>query len=97
MTKFDKTSFNYFGGYLTYGPDRKFIARFKHKGPFTKAIFLKELIKNHDVESYFAAMEYGKAPLQILKEANEAWWVATVEDYYGRTLSEIFPSRQKAA
>lgn len=96
MTKFDKTSFNYFGGYLTYGPDRKFVARFKHRGPFTKAVFLKELIKNHTVESYFDQLKT-KAPLAILTDANQAWWDATIEKYYGRPISEILPSRQKAA
>lgn len=95
MTKFDKTQFNYFGGYLTYlgsfdgqktyggenvhptrigTPIPQFVARFKYKGPFTKAVFLKELIKNHTAETYFAALEAGKAPLEVLRDANEAWY-----------------------
>lgn len=84
MTRFAKNDFTYHGGYLTYGTDRKFVARFKHSGPYTKAKFLKELIKNHSVESYFAALEAGKAPLQILRDANEIWFVDTMNNYYGR-------------
>jgi hypothetical protein len=45
MTKFDKTKFETSGEYVHY--EGKFVARFKHKGPFTKAKFLKELIANH--------------------------------------------------
>ena len=51
-----------------------FIARFKHKGPITKAKFLKELIKNHTVEDYAAAILFGAAPVTILKEKNAAWY-----------------------
>lgn len=35
MTKFIKAEFNTSGEYLTYGQDRKFVARFKHRGPLT--------------------------------------------------------------
>ena len=41
MTKFNKSELNFDGMYLTYGVDRKFVARFKHRGPFTKAKFIK--------------------------------------------------------
>ena len=81
MTKFDKTQFSYHGGYLTYGQDCKFVARFKHRGPFTKAVFLKELIKNHTVESYFAALEARQAPLQVLAAANENWYYGILNDF----------------
>jgi hypothetical protein len=50
-----------------------FIARFKYKGPITKAKFLKELIKNHTVEDYAAAILFGAAPFTVLKEKNAAW------------------------
>lgn len=50
-----------------------FIARFKHKGPITKAKFLKELIKNHTVEDYANAYLFGMAPIAILKDKNPAW------------------------
>lgn len=71
MTKFNKTSFEYHGGYLHYTTDageRKFVARFKHRGPVTKAKFLKTLIKHYAVEEYFSKLENLKeAPLQILQ------------------------------
>lgn len=89
MTKFNKALINKAGEYVTYGTDRKFIARFKHRGPFTKAKFLKELIANHTVESYFAEMEAGKAPLAILRDANEDWYHGTIEAYYGRTMDQL--------
>lgn len=75
MTKFDNALFSYHGGYLTYGSDRRFVARFKHKSPFTKAVFLKELIRNHTVEGYFTKLEVNdKAPLTILADANPDWF-----------------------
>jgi hypothetical protein len=67
MTKFVKTNFEYHGGYLHYtteAGERKFVARFKHRGPVTKAKFLKTLIKHYSVEEYFSRL--GEAPLQIL-------------------------------
>lgn len=96
MTKFNKSDFNFHGGYLTYTgnyegrpvyedkpgvhPSRVgtgvdlFIARFKHKGPITKAKFLKELIANHTVEDYVNAYKFGIAPVAILKDKNPAWY-----------------------
>lgn len=74
MTKFAKTNFDKSGEYVFYGTDRKFVARFKHKGPITKAKFLKELIANHSVESYFAELDSGKAPLAILRDVNPEWF-----------------------
>jgi len=50
MTKFDRKSFEYFGGYLTYKGE--FVARFKHSRR-DKAYFLSFLIKNFTVEEYF--------------------------------------------
>ena len=88
MTAFTKTNFEYHGGYLHYtteAGERKFVARFKHKGPFTKAKFLKELIANHTVESYFVEMSTGKAPLAILRDANEDWYYSTLEAFSGRS------------
>lgn len=89
MTKFDKALINKDGEFVTYGADRKFIARFKHRGPFTKAKFLKELIANHTVEGYFAELEAGKAPLAILREANEDWYISVIEAYYGRSMDQL--------
>jgi len=74
MTAFVKKDFNFDGLFLTYGVDRKFVARFKHRGPVTKAKFLKELIANHSVQSYFAELDAGKAPIAILRDANKDWF-----------------------
>ena len=74
MNKFTKDNLHRDGQYLLYGNDRKFVARFKHGGPFTMAKFRKELIANHTPESYFKAHASGKAPLTILQEANPSWY-----------------------
>ena len=74
MTKFEKANFEYHGGYIHYNTpegERKFVARFKHRGPVTKAKFLKTLIKHYTVEEYFnrlggAYNPNGEASLQIL-------------------------------
>lgn len=76
MTAFTKENILSDGMYVYYAKDgiqtpwneRKFIARFKHRGPVTKAKFLKSLKKNYTVEDYFAKMETGKAPLQIFQD-----------------------------
>lgn len=51
-----------------------FIARFKYKGPITKTKFLKELIKNHTVESYANEYLFGGSPIGILKNKNPTWY-----------------------
>lgn len=74
MTAFTKINFESGnGGYIHYntGTERKFVARFKHRGPVTKAKFIKTLIKHYSVEGYFARLggafnPKGEAPLQIL-------------------------------
>jgi hypothetical protein len=83
---FNKALINKDGEYVTYGTDRKFIARFKHRGPFTKAKFIKELIANHTIEGYFTEMEAGKAPLAILRDANEDWYYGILEAFSGKKL-----------
>lgn len=70
MTKFDKSRFDFHGGYLHYTTqegERKFVARFKHvKGD--RAGFTKFLIANFSVEEYFRALEIEKkSPLPILE------------------------------
>ena len=91
-SRFDKKLFSYHGGFLTYGSEengqpKKFVARFKHKGPFTKAKFLKELIANHTVEDYFMALEHTrKAPLEILRDKNEDWYYDILEAFGGHDL-----------
>ena len=92
ITRFDKKLFSYHGGFLTYGSEengqrKKFVARFKHKGPFTKAKFMKELIANHTVEDYFIALEHNrKAPLEILRDKNEDWYYDILEAFGGHDL-----------
>jgi len=82
MTKFVKSLFVTSGDYVHY--EGKFVARFKHKkSPFTKAKFFKELIENHSVEDYFAEMAAGKAPLIILRDANEDWYYSILEAFSG--------------
>ena len=66
MSKFTKEGFEFFGGYLTYGPDKRFVARFKYRGGATKlGEFKAFLIKNVPVEEYFEAYKQGLAPLTI--------------------------------
>ena len=84
MTKFAKALFVTSGDYVHY--EGKFVARFKHRGPITKAKFLKELIANHTVESYFAEMQKGNAPLVILRDANEDWYYSILEAFSGKSL-----------
>jgi hypothetical protein len=85
-TRFDKKLFHHSGEYLYYydGESHKFVARFKHKGPFTKAKFIKELIANHTVEDYFMALVHNrKAPLAILRDKNEDWYYGILEAFAG--------------
>jgi hypothetical protein len=84
MSRFVNAQINKEGEYVTYGADRKFIARFKHRGPITKAKFLRELVANHTVESYFAALDAGKAPLAILRDANPDWYYGIIEAWRTR-------------
>ena len=90
MTKFDKSKFTYYSGYLMY--DGQFVARFKYsRVPVSKAVFLKQLLKNHTVEEYFHKHQVlGIAPLTILEQADRKWyettlakWKAKIEQRYG--------------
>lgn len=62
--KFDRQQFNWDCMYLTYGPNRTFVARFKNGG---MSHFRSFLIKNFSVEEYFAQREANVAPLTILE------------------------------
>ena len=65
MTKFVNKEFNYDGMYLTYGADRRFVARFKYGGMVAFKKFLRE---NFTVEEYFDLLENeGLAPLKVLE------------------------------
>lgn len=63
MAKFDKSKFTNSGDYMHY--EGQFVARFKHKGPFTRAKLIKALIEFYDTEAYFARVKT-EAPFQIL-------------------------------
>lgn len=80
MTRFAKDNFNYHGGYLTYTMPtgkQEFVARFKHRGPVTKAKFIKSITRNYTVEQYFHKLNVEKrAPLQILKDDHHLYFDA---------------------
>lgn len=86
MNKFNKALFKKDGQYLLYGADRKFVGRFKHGGPFTMSRFRKELIASHTPATYFKALEEGKAPLTVLKEANPDWYKRIITAFQLGTL-----------
>lgn len=64
--KFDKNLFNFDGMYLTYGPERRFVARFKYRMG-GKASHQSFMIKHFTVEEYFQRMDAGESPLAILQ------------------------------
>jgi hypothetical protein len=64
MTKFEKAGFNFDGMYLTYGEDRRFVARFKRGG---MGDFKRFLVKNFSVEEYFDKLDVS-APLLVLMQ-----------------------------
>ena len=66
MTKFSKENLNDSNGWLSYGPERKFVANFSKRGG-GKSTFVTFLIKNFTVEEYFAMLDAGKAPLTIVE------------------------------
>lgn len=72
MTMFNRKDFNTGGEYLTYGADRRFVARFKYRGtPMTKAKFITALVRHYSIEEFFARTERrngqpGTAPLRVL-------------------------------
>jgi hypothetical protein len=66
MTKFDRKQFNTAGEYVTYGADRRFVARFKY-GRDGKGAFVRFLAANFSVEEYFARLDAREAPLTILE------------------------------
>lgn len=67
MTKFEKSAFNWDGMYLTYGPERRFVARFKHKPGMNKTGYVKFLMKHFTVEEYFAARDANTAPVCVME------------------------------
>ena len=67
MTKFSKENLNDSNGWLSYGPERKFVANFTKRGG-GKSTFVTFLIKNYTVEEYFSLLDVGMAPLMIVQE-----------------------------
>jgi hypothetical protein len=65
--KFDRSEFQYHGGYLTYGKNNLFVARFKRRGPVGKADFVRLLSKYYTVQDYFSRVNK-TAPMQILMD-----------------------------
>jgi hypothetical protein len=64
--KFQKELFNYHGGYLTYGPENKFIARFKYRGVGPKkSDYIRLLIKYYTQEDWFEKVKQD-APGRVL-------------------------------
>ena len=74
MTAFAKADFSYHNGWLYYGKDNKFVARFKHRGPVSKAVFVTQLVKNHTIEEYFGKLDAGATPLGILIDGDYNWY-----------------------
>ena len=66
MTKFTKENIYDSNGWLSYGPERKFVANFTKRGG-GKATFITFLIKNFTVEEYFYMLDQGMAPLRIVE------------------------------
>lgn len=74
MTTFTKQNLVTVGDSVFYQPHadnfwegRKFVARFKHRGPVTKAKFLKTLMKHYTPADYFAKL-VDSAPLRVLMD-----------------------------
>ena len=66
MTQFDKANFNFHGGYLTYGTEGRFVARFKYNAS-KRNKFINFLTKNFTVEEYFFLLEdKDVSPIKIL-------------------------------
>jgi hypothetical protein len=79
MTKFVNKEFNYDGLYLTYGADRRFVARFKNGGMVAFKKFLRE---NFTVEEYFANLTCNP-PLKVLE----------IKGYVNPTVARILKER----
>lgn len=105
MTNFIKANFDNSFGYVTYGRDRRFVARFKHARDGA-ATFITFLVKNFTVEEYFSRLDADETPLKIaqskgyllphikkwLKEAGYEVSVAGFDQYVKDSVS-----RRKAA
>ena len=66
MTKFTRENIDDSNGWLSYGPERKFVANFTKRGG-GKATFITFLIKNFTVEEYFYMLDQDMPPLRIVE------------------------------
>ena len=96
MTRFQKDQFAYDGGYLTYGPEHRFVARFKYAATSSKARWIKFMVENFSVEEYFAAHDAGRSPLEIMESKGFVLthilkWLRTgqLQEWKGRSREEI--------
>ena len=90
MTRFSKENLIKSGNILFYSPTgdawdpgMTFVARFKHRGPFTMAAFRNELIKNHTVDSFFDAIDAGETPLGYMRKHAADWYYSRLEKKFG--------------
>ena len=73
-------------------PMELFIARFKYKGPITKAKFLTELIKSFTVEEYVEARSkdgIDSSPLGILANKNPTWYENIMDEAFSRRMRGV--------
>lgn len=96
MTAFNKADFDMGHGgerWVMYGPERRFVARFKYMRPGANANhFVKFLIKNFTVEEFFGLIDTGMTPAKVLETKGyvnlntlAAWksmGVTNMEDYH---------------
>lgn len=106
MTAFNKADFDMGHGserWVMYGPERRFVARFKYARPGANANhFVKFLIKNFTVEEFFGLIDTGMTPAKVLETkgyvslntlaAWKAMGVDNAEDYH-RVLRERYDNR----
>ena len=60
------------------------VARFKYKGPITKAKFLKELLKSSISVEKFVELSKKKSPVEILRDNNPAWYEDIMSKFEAR-------------
>ena len=70
MTAFNRKLFDLGSGnerWVTYGPERRFVARFKYHRAGYAAHFVDFLAKHFEVEEYFELLHQGISPLIALE------------------------------
>lgn len=94
MTAFVKDQFHWDGMYLTYGPDRRFVARFKHRTS-DRHTWITFMLKHFTVEEWFAAREWQVTPLKLMESRGYLLphirkWLrdGTIKEFAGKTAAE---------